>query len=73
MVVPEDLSKTVMSAVNDLKVVPLKTASPKRKTFRRVSLVVSAAALFLAVSFSGLFESPDSPDDPGLPIAEDQS
>ena len=70
VVVPEDLSKTVMSAVNDLKVVPLKTASPKRKTFRRVSLVVSAAALFLAVSFSGLFESPDSPDDPGLPIAE---
>ena len=68
--VPDDLRGRVMASVNELKTVPFKPKAKKKGVFRRVSLVVTAAALFLAEGFSGLFEGANIADDPILPIAD---
>ena len=68
--VPNDLTELVMASVNGLKVVPLRTPAKKKKIWRRASLIVAAAALFLVIGLAALFDSPNSPVAPNLPIAD---
>ncbi len=74
--VPADLGEKVMSAINEAKVVPLSPAGAGRNSTKkklivsRVALVAVAAALFLAVGFSGLFSNETNRGENFLPIAD---